>query len=87
MMADQERQQLVAAAEQAFSDYPQFAGHWDTWTVATMARRVYRHGKTFADKGERVLVCPERGPDGLCLIYSRSVQVDVHVRPDYLEAT
>lgn len=47
-------------AEARHSQYPQYAGHWNGWTLMQITRRIAKRGTVFFDKGDLVLVSPER---------------------------
>lgn len=62
---------MRASAEAAHAQYPQYAGHWDTWTAGTVTKRIRTKLGVAFEKGDEVLVSPEvreervtpRGPD------------------------
>ncbi len=50
---------LVNEAEAQQAAYPQYAGHWDAWSVGTLKRDVKSRGALVGSKGDFVLYDPE----------------------------
>jgi hypothetical protein len=60
------RQALITEAAAAHAQYPQYAGHWDTWRVAEVTRPVRtKMGQAFR-ANELALVAPETSTDRVC---------------------
>lgn len=72
---------LRREANEAHAQYPQYAGHWDSWRVAEITRRVVSKGRRVAfEAGDLVLVAPETraervAPRGKVLPYDEWPQV------------
>lgn len=50
---------LIAEAERQHAEYPQYAGHWDGWSVGALKRDVKSRGALVGSKGDFVLYDPE----------------------------
>lgn len=58
-VSESERQALIAEADVAHAQYPQYRNHWDDWTVVEMTKRISARGRVQFEKGDRVLCSPE----------------------------
>lgn len=50
---------LIAEAERQHAAHPQYAGHWDSWSVGTLKRDVKSRGALVGSKDDFVLYDPE----------------------------
>lgn len=50
---------LVTEAAAQHEPYPQYAGHWDAWSVGRLKRDVKSRGALIGSKGDFVLYDPE----------------------------
>jgi hypothetical protein len=89
-MSATERERLIAEANRAHTRYPQYVGHWDSWVVGTITRRVKTKGGVRFEAGDRVLVDPLRHDAAYSLsdesrsAYSWRGQVDVSVPREWV---
>jgi len=51
--------ELIAVAEDQHAQYPQYRGHWDTWSVGTLRKDIKSRGAVIGVRGENVLVDPD----------------------------
>lgn len=57
------RAKLVAQANAAHAQYPQYAGHWDAWRLAEVTRRQTGKSGLQFETGDLTLVSPETRTD------------------------
>lgn len=50
---------MRATAEAAHAQYPQYAGHWDDWTVGMVTKRIRTKSGVAFEKGDQVMVSPD----------------------------
>ena len=46
----------IAQANETHADFPQYAGHWNDWSVGRIKRNLRNRGAQIASKGQIVLV-------------------------------
>lgn len=81
-----QRDELIAAADAAYRNYPAWAGHWDGWLIAAVGRDLWRMGVTLLKRGTYCLVDPAPcGEHEDCrIVYSVLRMIDTHCPAKYL---
>ena len=78
---------LIAAADAAHAQYPQYAGHWDGWVAMRATREVRTKGGVRVTAGEVVLVDPATlTGGGSPIFHSSRGQIDAAGHDGMVEA-
>ena len=93
-MSQELRAKLIADAEAAHAQYPQYKGHWDNWILGRVKRRIaMRKTGWHLEKGTVLLMEPQAEPLGMGphagedfrIVYSPVSNMDTSVPDSHLE--